>query len=189
MSSAPNGIRSSSWKVTPYAPSPASRWTVSTGSRARRVASPKGSRPCQPTVHRPKLNLSSGTGRQRIASPSVISSRHFTNSAAPKLICGGTPGNPLEADRASRLRTVWQRGRQGREHDGRTGSGTARPRRGQLDAVHEDAGRGRGDRRGRRAWAGAPHGRRPRQAERPPAVVAGAGGGTGAVRGRRPAGL
>ncbi len=58
----PNGIRSSSWNVTPYAPSSARRRTDSVGSNARRVASPKGSRPCQPTVHKPNVNLSSGVG-------------------------------------------------------------------------------------------------------------------------------
>ena len=58
----PNGIRSSSWKVRPHAPSSVSRCTASTGSRTGRVASPNGSRPCQPTVQRPKLNLSSRVG-------------------------------------------------------------------------------------------------------------------------------
>src|SRR6185437_14382258 len=52
----------SSWKVTPWAPSSASRCTDSTGSSGLRVASPNGSRPSQPTVHRPKVNLSSGVG-------------------------------------------------------------------------------------------------------------------------------
>ena len=61
--SAPNGIRSSSWKVMPYAPSSASRCTASTGSSAGRVASPNGSRACQPTVQSPKENLSAGVGR------------------------------------------------------------------------------------------------------------------------------
>ncbi len=61
-SSEPNGIRSSSWKFTPYAPSSASFSRAWTGSIAGRVASPKGSRPCQPTVHRPKEKWSSGVG-------------------------------------------------------------------------------------------------------------------------------
>jgi len=59
---APNGMRSSSWKVTPAAPRWASWWTDSTGSRGSREASPKGSRPCQPTVQRPKVNRSAGVG-------------------------------------------------------------------------------------------------------------------------------
>ncbi len=41
---------------------PASRCTDSTGSTAGRVASPNGSRACQPTVHRPNVNLSSRVG-------------------------------------------------------------------------------------------------------------------------------
>ena len=59
--------RSSSWKVTPYAPSSESRCTASTGSSGARVASPKGSRACHPTVHRPKLNLSSRVGWNMVA--------------------------------------------------------------------------------------------------------------------------
>src|SRR4051812_38157031 len=58
----PGGIRSSSWKVMPYAPSSASLCTASTAARTGRVASPNRSRACQPTVHRPKLNLSSRVG-------------------------------------------------------------------------------------------------------------------------------
>ncbi len=76
-SSAPNGIRSSSWKVTPYAPSSASRCTASTGVElgaggvAERVAGrpahgpePEGEAclvgrggtvPIPPTVHRHKV--------------------------------------------------------------------------------------------------------------------------------------
>ena len=56
------GIRSSSWKVMPYAPSSASLCTASTAASTGRVASPNRSRACQPTVHRPKLNLSSLVG-------------------------------------------------------------------------------------------------------------------------------
>src|SRR4051812_37521270 len=56
----PNGIRSSSWNVTPHAPSSARRWTVSTGSSGGRVGSPNGSCARQPTVHRPNENLLSG---------------------------------------------------------------------------------------------------------------------------------
>ena len=58
----PGGIRSSSWKVMPYAPSSASLCTASTPASTGRVASPNRSRACQPTVHRPKLNLSSRVG-------------------------------------------------------------------------------------------------------------------------------
>ena len=49
------GSRSSSWKLTPYAPSSASRCTVSTGSSGGRVSWPKGSRPRFPTVQSPKV--------------------------------------------------------------------------------------------------------------------------------------
>ncbi len=58
----PNGIRSSSWKVTPAAPRSASWCTDSTGSTGARVASPNGSTPGQPTVHSPKVKLSSLVG-------------------------------------------------------------------------------------------------------------------------------
>ena len=64
-SSDPKGIKSSSWKVTPQAPMSASRCTDTTGSRGARVASPKGSRPCHPTVHNPKLKRSSCLGTKR----------------------------------------------------------------------------------------------------------------------------
>src|SRR3954449_3497216 len=59
---ASSGTRSSSWKVTAAAPSSARRCTASTGSSSGRTAPPKTSTPCQPTVHRPKLNLSSLLG-------------------------------------------------------------------------------------------------------------------------------
>ena len=62
VSSLPNGIRSSSWKLTPYAPSSASRCTDSTGSSAARDAEPKTSWACQPTVQSPKENRSAGVG-------------------------------------------------------------------------------------------------------------------------------
>src|SRR3954452_2939237 len=55
----PGGTRSSSWNVMPYAPNSASLCTASTPASTGRVASPNRSRACQPTVHRPKLNLSS----------------------------------------------------------------------------------------------------------------------------------
>ena len=58
----PNGIKSSSWNVTPYAPRFANSLTVRIGSSAALVASPKGSRACHPTVHRPNVNLSAGVG-------------------------------------------------------------------------------------------------------------------------------
>ena len=71
-SSLPKGIKSSSWKVTPYAPRAANSFTERTGSSGARVASPKGSRACQPTVHRPKVNLSAGVGVKDISSSSFI---------------------------------------------------------------------------------------------------------------------
>ena len=58
----PNGIRSSSWKLTPHAPSSASFSTACTGSIGSLVATPNGSTPSQPTVHSPKLNRCSGRG-------------------------------------------------------------------------------------------------------------------------------
>ena len=60
--SEPKGIRSSSWKVMPQAPRSASFSTASIGSRAVREASPNWSRPCQPTVHRPKEKWSAREG-------------------------------------------------------------------------------------------------------------------------------
>ena len=66
VSSLPNGNRSSSWNVMPYAPSSDSRSTASTGSSAGRVASPNGSRAVHPTVHRPKENLSSRVGSRLV---------------------------------------------------------------------------------------------------------------------------
>lgn len=84
----------------------------------------------------------------------------------------------------------WTTGRRGRVHDGRTGSGTAGRRGGQLHTVHQGAGRGRGDRCGHRPGPGAAHGqRRRRQGERPTAVVAGTGRGAGTVRRCGAAGL
>ena len=65
-SSASNGITSSSWNVMPQAPSSARWWIDSTGSSGGRVASPNGSRACHPTVHRPKVNRSSGVGSRVI---------------------------------------------------------------------------------------------------------------------------
>src|SRR4051794_126457 len=56
------GIGWSAGKVRPYAPSWAGLCTASTAARTGRVASPNRSRACQPTVHRPKLNLSSRVG-------------------------------------------------------------------------------------------------------------------------------
>ena len=66
----PAGTRSSSWKVMPYAPSSVSLCTASTPASTGRVASPNRSRACQPTVHRPKLNLSSRVGCGAIDSSS-----------------------------------------------------------------------------------------------------------------------
>jgi hypothetical protein len=58
----PNGIRSSSWKLTPQAPTSASRATTTSGAIGGRVGSPNGSWPRWPTVHSPKLKRSSGVG-------------------------------------------------------------------------------------------------------------------------------
>ena len=58
-----------SWKVTPQAPSSASFWAYSQGSKASRVATPNGSTPCQPTVQIPKENLSSLHGLRIICAP------------------------------------------------------------------------------------------------------------------------
>ena len=58
----PYGTRSLSWKLTPYAPRSASRWTESTGSSGARTSVPKGSRPGFPTVQSPKVKWSSGLG-------------------------------------------------------------------------------------------------------------------------------
>ena len=57
-----SGTRSSSWKDTAAAPSSASFSTARTGSSGARTAVPKTSTPSQPTVHRPKENLSSFVG-------------------------------------------------------------------------------------------------------------------------------
>src|SRR5699024_3682640 len=70
-SSEPKGTTSSSWKVTPQAPSSASLVAYSPGSRGARLASPNWSRAVQPTVHRPKENLSSGVGVTMVGSSSV----------------------------------------------------------------------------------------------------------------------
>ena len=56
----PNGTRSSSWKLTPHAPTSASLATISSGAIGGRVGSPNGSAPRCPTVHSPKLKRSSG---------------------------------------------------------------------------------------------------------------------------------
>src|SRR5215203_5913626 len=64
----PGGIKSSSWKVIPYAPISANRVTASTVARTGRVASPNRSRACQPTVQSPKLNLSSRVGLRSMSS-------------------------------------------------------------------------------------------------------------------------
>ncbi len=67
----PNGTTSSSWKVTYDAPSSASRWTDSTGSRSGRDASPNWSRAGHPTVQRPNENLSSRVGVRTIVGSSL----------------------------------------------------------------------------------------------------------------------
>src|SRR3954469_15254335 len=56
------GIASLSWKFTPYAPTSPSIWQISPSDSLRRVGSPNGSRPMLPTVHRPNVNFSFGSG-------------------------------------------------------------------------------------------------------------------------------
>src|SRR5579871_2090615 len=56
------GTRSLSWRFTPHAPISPSTATISLGGNVGRTASPKGSRPRLPSVHRPKENLCSGLG-------------------------------------------------------------------------------------------------------------------------------
>ena len=60
--SVPHGIRSSSWRLMPQAPSSPSFLTESTGSIGSRVGPPNGSRPGLPTVHRPNVKRCSGRG-------------------------------------------------------------------------------------------------------------------------------
>src|SRR6266542_251795 len=80
--SEPNGIRSSSWNDTPYAPSSASSCTATTGSSGGRTASPNGSTPCQPTVHSPKLNRSALVGTYTLPPPLVRSLRSLPYPSA-----------------------------------------------------------------------------------------------------------
>src|SRR5437870_3185797 len=61
----PDGTRSSSWRLTPYAPSCASWCTALTGSSAGRTGSPNGSRPTLPTVQRPNGSDARGAARSR----------------------------------------------------------------------------------------------------------------------------
>src|SRR5690625_4384811 len=68
-SSAPKGTTSSSWKVTPQAPSSASRVAYSHGSSAGRLAEPNWSWAVQPTVQRPKEKRSSGVGLRTMGTP------------------------------------------------------------------------------------------------------------------------
>src|SRR3954469_20063579 len=120
---ASSGTRSSSWKVTAAAPSSASRCTDSTGSSGGRTAPPKTSTPCQPTVHRPKLNLSSllGVYGSVICVPSISSS--------------------------GRCAELWSRTRDGRGYEGGVGEhrlegdvGAAAHRRGEAQPGQRDAG-------------------------------------------------
>src|SRR6266511_1172979 len=83
--SEPNGIRSSSWNDTPYAPSSASSCTATTGSSGGRTASPNGSTPCQPTVHSPKLNRSALVGTYTLPPPLVRSLRSLPYPSARSL--------------------------------------------------------------------------------------------------------
>src|SRR4051794_5708226 len=89
----PNGMRSSSWNVTPHAPSSASRWTVSTGSSAGRVATPNGSLAGQPTVQSPKEKRSSGDGA-RSPAVAVVVERVLTGQPAFACRTWPTVGRP-----------------------------------------------------------------------------------------------
>src|SRR5215213_11234801 len=99
----PGGIKSSSWKVIPYAPISASRLTASTVARAGRVASPNRSRACQPTVQSPKLNLSSRVGLRSISSR--VSADAITTPPL-RALCGGYTHEPDAMNLTSRLRKV-----------------------------------------------------------------------------------
>ena len=98
------GTRSSSWKVIPAAPRPASRSTASTGSSSSRTAPPKTSTPRQPTVQSPKLNLSCGTGVHRSfmrGSPSMHCC--WRRSSRRRRECVGPAGRRRTTDCGSRL--------------------------------------------------------------------------------------
>src|SRR6516165_3199093 len=83
------GTRSLSWRFTPHAPTSASMATMSLGGTVGRTASPNGSRPRLPTVHKPNENLCSGRG-------SYLS----FDMIPPKIVCGS--GNHLTTDVAQR---------------------------------------------------------------------------------------
>src|SRR6266540_380645 len=104
--SEPNGIRSSSWNDTPYAPSSASSCTATTGSSGGRTASPNGSTPCQPTVHSPKLNRSALVGTYTLPPPLVRSLRSLPYPSArwpcsPLYASARWPCSPLYASAGS----------------------------------------------------------------------------------------
>src|SRR5215207_1234646 len=86
----PGGIKSSSWKVIPYAPISANRVTASTVARTGRVASPNRSRACQPTVESPKLNLSSRVGLRSMSSRVTVA-----DMTPPQLRGSSTPAIPV----------------------------------------------------------------------------------------------
>src|SRR3954468_13360865 len=91
----PGGIKSSSWKVIPYAPISASRLTASTVARTGRVASPNRSRACQPTVQSPKLNLSSRVGLRSMSARVSVAVM-----TAPQLLMALPVGRSSPFDRA-----------------------------------------------------------------------------------------
>ena len=62
LSLASMGIRSLSWKFTPYAPASPSRSQSWPTLRRSRTGEPNGSAPTLPTVHRPKVNFFFGSG-------------------------------------------------------------------------------------------------------------------------------
>src|SRR4051794_13462611 len=104
--SLPKGTTSSSWKVTPYAPSSLSRCTDSTGSSGGRDASPKGSRACQPTVHRPNVNLCSGRGVSESVPDAMALLYYETSPAGTAAVTQNDPHGPQPAVDATRRSAV-----------------------------------------------------------------------------------
>src|SRR3954452_14292693 len=82
----PHGIRSSSWRLTPQAPSSPSFWTESTGSSGSRVGPPNGSRPGLPTVQRPNVKRGSLVG-DMVESLHALDDDGAAARAAPSPCC------------------------------------------------------------------------------------------------------
>ena len=118
---ASHGTRSSSCRLTPYAPSSARRSTISTGSRGARVGTPNGSRPGLPTVHRPKVKRCSGRGRR--SSSDMRSSRGLdigtcVEQTSLRPVAGSRRGRHA---RARRRRRLVDAGHQGARRGARVG--------------------------------------------------------------------